>query len=114
MDEAVSLQSTAPKAFGEPGSAPSSVENSVIEMSPSLFRRVVGSEEPWFDDPRVAATLLLSASTCSKGTTWVSEADFLRDPLVPLLSGVTCTCHSFQIGRSLLPGCNASDAYWRH
>ena len=90
MDEAVSLQSTAPKAFGEPGSAPSSVENSVIEMSPSLFRRVVGSEEPWFDDPRVAATLLLIASTCSRGTTWVSEADFLRDPLVPLLSEVVC------------------------
>ena len=85
VEEAVSLQSTAPKAFGEPGSAPSSVENSVMEMSPSLFRRVVGSEEPWLEEPRVEATLLRIASTCSKGTTWVSEADFLRLPLVPLL-----------------------------
>ena len=39
MDEAVSLQSTAPKAFGEPGSAPSSVENSVIEMKDEKVKR---------------------------------------------------------------------------
>ena len=88
--EAVSLQSTAPKAFGEPGSA-SSVENSVMEMSPSLFRRVAGSEEPWCEEPRVAGTLDLMASICSRGTTWVSEADFLREPLVPRRAAMLLT-----------------------
>ena len=80
--EAVSLQSTNPKAFGDPGSAPSSVENSVMEISPRLLRRgVAGSEEPAPEEPR----LVLAAS---RGSTWVSDADFLRELPVPRLEKV--------------------------
>ena len=85
MEEADSLQSTAPKARGEPGSM--SVEDSMTETSPSLFRRVgVGASELFLPEaPTIGLLLRRILGCCSKGTTWVSEADFLRDPLVPLL-----------------------------
>ena len=84
MEEADSLQSTAPKAKGDPGSM--SVEDSMMETSPSLFLRVgVGASELFLRvDPIIGLLLRRILGCCSKGTTWVSEADFLSDTL-PLL-----------------------------
>lgn len=55
-----------------------------------LLRRVLGSEEPSLEEPRMVDTLPRRAVACSKGTTKVSEADFLRDPLVPRLEDCIC------------------------
>ena len=85
MLEADSLQSTVPKASGDPGSM--SVEDSRIETSPSLFLRAGGSVLFLRLVPIIGLLLRRILDCCSKGTTCVSEADFVRDPQ-PLLASL--------------------------